>query len=112
MKIKSFFHPQTFTLSYVVYDEDTKDAVLIDSVVDYDPKSSTMSFKSAQIMTDFIKENNLNLHYLMETHAHADHLSGIDYMKNLFPNARTAISENITAVQDVFGGLFQNDKKK
>jgi glyoxylase-like metal-dependent hydrolase (beta-lactamase superfamily II) len=110
MKIKSFFHPQTFTLSYIAYDDKTKDAVLIDSVVDYDPKSSTLSFKSAQIMYDFIKENDLKIHYLMETHAHADHLSGIDYMKSLFPNAKTAISENIKVVQDVFGGLFENNK--
>lgn len=112
MEIKSFFHPDTFTLSYLVSDKDSKKAVLIDSVADYDPKSSSISFKSCEIVDDYIKENNLQLEYLIETHAHADHLTGISYFKQKYPNAKTAISENITAVQGVFSDLFAIDNDK
>jgi glyoxylase-like metal-dependent hydrolase (beta-lactamase superfamily II) len=107
MKVKSFFHPSTYTLSFIAYDEKTKDAAIIDSVVDYDPKSSTISYTSPRIMMDFVKNNNLNIHYILETHAHADHLTGASYIKNYFPNAKVGIGSGIKDVQTVFKGLFQ-----
>lgn len=110
MQIKHYFHPDTFTLSYLVYDENSKDAVLIDSVIDYDPKASMIKFTSANLMVRDIEKMGLNLAYLLETHAHADHLSGIGFLKEVFPNAKTAISEKIKDVQGVFGDVFQLDK--
>lgn len=111
MQIKSFFHPTTFTLTYLVFDEKTKDAVLIDSVLDYDVKSSTLSFTSANLMIDEIKKLELNLHYLLETHAHADHLSASSYFQKFFPKAKMIISEKIADVQNVFKDVFQLNKK-
>lgn len=109
--IKSFFHPATFTLTYLIYDEKTLDAVLIDPVADYDPKASTLSFKSAEIITDFINKNDLNIHYLLETHAHADHLSASQFLKKKFPKAIVAIGSGITNVQTLFKDFFQIDKE-
>lgn len=111
MRIESFFHPQTFTLTYLVYDEDTRDAVLIDSVVDYDPKASTIAFKSTELVMDRMKELELNLHYLLETHAHADHLTGTAYIKKSFPTAKVGIGEGIKDVQSLFKDFFQNGKE-
>lgn len=107
MKIKSFYHPVTYTLSYVVFDENTKDAVIIDSVLDYDNKGSTLGVKSADILLDFVRSEELNVHYLLETHAHADHLSAASYLKKSLPKAKMAIGSGITEVQKIFKGLFQ-----
>ncbi|CAM9988017.1 unnamed protein product [Chrysoparadoxa australica] len=111
MIVKSFFHPQTFTLTYLVYDEQTKDALIIDPVVDYNPKSSTLSLKSAQLMIDVIEALGLNICYILETHAHADHLTGAQALKEKYPNAIVGIGENIKAVQNVFEGLLQLGKE-
>tara|TARA_B100001248_G_scaffold262649_1_gene260401 strand:- start:14685 stop:15542 length:858 start_codon:yes stop_codon:yes gene_type:complete len=110
MRIQHYFQPSTSTLTYLVYDEKTKDAVLIDSTLDYDEKSSSLSHASAEIMLTDIKNLGLHVHYLLETHAHADHLTGIEYMKEHLPNAKTAIHEDIRAVQNVFRDLFQLEK--
>ncbi len=107
--IKAFYDAATFTLTYVVFDPTTKDAVLIDSVLDYDPNSGEYSFESAKMLTSFIKESELNLHYILETHAHADHLSASVFLKEQFPKAKVAIGKNIQMVQDVFTGLFNLD---
>lgn len=107
MIVKSFFHPQTFTLSYLVYDQASKDAVLIDPVIDYNSKSSTLSMKSAELMLAQIEELGLNLTYILETHAHADHLTGAQFFKEKFPNLKIGIGEKISEVQKVFNGFFQ-----
>jgi glyoxylase-like metal-dependent hydrolase (beta-lactamase superfamily II) len=109
MKIKSFYHPTTYTLTYIAYDENSKDAVIIDSVLDYDNKGSTIGVKSADILLDFVRSHDLNVHFLLETHAHADHLSAASYLKKSLPNAKTAIGSGITEVQKIFKGLFQVD---
>ncbi|MCB9026288.1 MAG: MBL fold metallo-hydrolase [Bdellovibrionaceae bacterium] len=106
MTVKEFFDPDTFTLSYIVFDSSTKDSVVIDPVLNYDPKSSTYSLDSVGQLTDFIHENKLTLHYILETHAHADHLSGSQFLKQNFPKAKVAIGENITKVQDLFKNYF------
>lgn len=111
MQIKSFFHPTTFTLTYLVYDQESKDAVIIDSVLDYDSKGSTIGTKSAELVMDYVRELELNIHYLLETHAHADHLSGSAFIQENFPQAKVAIGEKITAVQTLFKDFFQNEKE-
>lgn len=105
-QIKEFFDQKTSTLTYVVWDEKTKDTVVIDPVLDYDPASSKTSEESARSVIEFIRSNQLKLHYLLETHAHADHLSGSQIIKREFPEARIAIGENITKVQEIFKGIF------
>lgn len=105
MNIETFFDPATYTLTYVVFDPNSRDAVVIDSVLDYDPLSSQTSTKSIAQVEDFLKKNRLRLHYVLETHAHADHLSGSQYLKRRF-DARVGIGERIREVQEVFKGVF------
>ena len=102
MRIESFFDERTFTLSFVVYDERTRDAVIIDPVLDYEPRSSCIATESADALIHFVRENDLTLHYVLETHAHADHLSGAQRVRDAFPSAKVAIGEQITKVQRMF----------
>jgi glyoxylase-like metal-dependent hydrolase (beta-lactamase superfamily II) len=106
MKIESFFDKRTYTVTYVVYDEETRDAVVIDPVMDYDPAASRTWFESVDVVDQFIKENGLKLHFVMETHAHADHLSGAQELKRRYPDARLAIGARIVEVQRVFKHVF------
>lgn len=106
MKIQSFFDNRTFTVSYVVYDEATRDAVLIDPVLDYDPAASRTWTQSLDAVLQFLDENELTLHYILETHAHADHLSGAQEIKAKHPQAKLAIGARITEVQKVFKRVF------
>jgi len=105
MEVKAFFDAPTFTLTFVVWDEETKDAVVIDSVLNYNPLSSTTSTESLDEVSDYVRQNGLRVHYALETHAHADHLSGAQMLKKRF-DANTAIGERITDVQEVFKGVF------
>ncbi len=106
MKIHHFYDPDTSTLTYVVFDEASKDAIIIDPVLDFDPPSGKVEDRSAQVVISFIKEHNLNPHYILETHAHADHLSSSQLLKQVFPKAQIGISRRITVVQEVFKGVF------
>jgi len=107
MDIKHFFDPATFTLTYVVYDRVTKDAVVIDPVLDYDPASVTTSTQSIDVLMAFLKEQALKVHFILETHAHADHLSGAhELVTKYLPGAKIGIGERITLVQEVFKGVF------
>lgn len=104
--VKHFFDLATWTLTFVVFDEKTKDAVVIDPVWDYDPAASKMNSASAEQVINFVKEQNLNIHYILETHAHADHISGSQVIKLQIPNAKIGIGAKITDVQKVFKGVF------
>lgn len=105
-RIKEFFDKDTWTLTYAVWDEGTKDAVVIDPVLDYDPAASTTGEASARAVIDFLRAEGLKLHYVLETHAHADHLSGSQILRREFPEARIAIGERITQVQEIFKDVF------
>lgn len=107
--VKEFFDKATWTLTFVVYDESTKDAVILDPVWDYDPAASKMSTHSADEVLQFVKSHNLNVHYILETHAHADHVSGSQVLKKHIPNAKVGIGAKITEVQKVFKGVFNLD---
>lgn len=111
MEIKHFFDPATYTLTYVVYDPATKDAVVIDPVLDYDAASVKTSTESIQVLLVFLNEHQLNVHLILETHAHADHLSGAhELVTKHLPEAKIGIGERITLVQEVFKGVFNFPK--
>ena len=105
MKIEYFYDPSTFTLTYVVYDPKSRDAVVIDPVLDYDPLSSRTATSSLQRLDAFLKKEGLRVHYVLETHAHADHLSGSQWLKRRY-DAKVGIGERITEVQAVFKDVF------
>ncbi len=104
--VKEFFDKATWTLTYVVYDEKTNDALVIDPVWDYDPAASKMSTDSIDIVKKFIDDKKLNVHYILETHAHADHVTGSQVLKKLIPKAKVGIGAKITDVQKVFKDVF------
>jgi glyoxylase-like metal-dependent hydrolase (beta-lactamase superfamily II) len=104
-QIKAFFDPATWTVSYVVYDRDGGHCAIVDSVLDYDSKSGRTSTKSADTLMAFVQEKALTVEWILETHAHADHLSAAHYLrKNL--GGKIAIGAAITDVQNVFKGIF------
>jgi len=105
MQIIHFFDPATWTLTYLVYDNDTKDAVVIDPVLDFDAKAVDVTDTSVHQVAAKVEELGLHVHYIIDTHAHADHMSGQDALKALV-GGKTAIGEQISAVQDVFKGIF------
>lgn len=107
--VKEFFDQATWTLTYVVYDDMSRDAVIIDPVWDYDPAASRLSTASAEEVAAFVKEEKLKVHYILETHAHADHVSGSQILKGFYPEAKVGIGANITEVQKVFKGVFDLD---
>jgi glyoxylase-like metal-dependent hydrolase (beta-lactamase superfamily II) len=106
MQIVSFFDKRTYTVTYVVYDVATLDAVVIDPVLDSEPAASRVWTESLELVASFVKEKGLKLHYILETHAHADHLSGAQELKRQFPQAKLAVGARITDVQKVFKGVF------
>jgi glyoxylase-like metal-dependent hydrolase (beta-lactamase superfamily II) len=103
--IHAFFDKPTFTVSYVVHDPDTKRAAIIDSVLDFDPASGRTSFGSADSITAYVADKGLTVDWLLETHAHADHLSAAPYLQQQL-GGKIAIGEHIVTVQNVFGKLF------
>lgn len=104
--VKAFYDAPTFTLTYLVYDPQSKDTILIDPVLNYNPNSGKISFESLDEVEKFINDNKLNLHYSLETHAHADHLSGAKYLKERFPGVKVGIGKTITKVQELFKNVF------
>ena len=102
---QAFFDPVTCTITYVIADAQARRAAIIDPVLDYDPKSGQISTASADKVLDFIKEQGLQVDWILETHAHADHLSAAHYLKQ-HTGARIAIGEHIRAVQSTFKAVF------
>ncbi|MGY4824459.1 MBL fold metallo-hydrolase [Stutzerimonas chloritidismutans] len=103
--IEPFFDPATFTYSYVVSDPQTRQCAVIDSVLDYDPASGRTSHATAQRLVDYVREQDLKVQWLLETHVHADHLSAAPYFRQQL-GGQLAIGDRITVVQDTFGKLF------
>jgi len=104
-QIKAFFDEPTFTASYVVHDPETKAAAIIDSVLDYDAASGRTSFASAEAIIAHIHEHDLAVEWLLETHAHADHLSAAPYIQGKV-GGKLAIGRAILEVQEIFGKVF------
>lgn len=109
--VQGFFDPSTFTVSYVVHDPATKKAAIIDPVLDFTPRNGRTSTQSADALLRYVDENDLTLDWLLETHAHADHLSAAHYLHEK-TGAPIVIGSEITHVQGVFGALFEADDVK
>jgi len=105
VEIKTFFDKQTSTLSHLVYDKMSKDAVVFDPVLDFDAMGWYTYKESLQQLDGFIHENELNLHYILDTHIHADHLSGMQHLKEKY-DAALVINTAITNVQETFKEIF------
>jgi glyoxylase-like metal-dependent hydrolase (beta-lactamase superfamily II) len=103
--IRAFFDEPTNTVSYVVHDPLTRDGAIIDSVLDYDAASGRTSHASADAIIAHVREQGLAVKWLLETHAHADHLSAAPYLKERLGGA-LAIGREIIHVQNVFGKVF------
>jgi glyoxylase-like metal-dependent hydrolase (beta-lactamase superfamily II) len=106
--LEALFDAQTSTISYLVMDRVTMQCALIDSVLDYDPKSGRTATESADRLIDRVKALNASVQWILETHVHADHLSAAAYLKAQL-GGKVAIGSHITTVQEEFGTLF-NDK--
>ena len=102
---QAFFDPSTWTVTYVVSNNADRHAAIIDPVLDYDFKSGSTSTVSADLVVSYLKAQNLTVDWILETHAHADHLSGAYYLKERV-GGRIAIGENIRTVQSTFKAVF------
>jgi glyoxylase-like metal-dependent hydrolase (beta-lactamase superfamily II) len=103
--VQGFFDEPTFTVSYVVHDPATKQAAIVDSVLDYDPDSGRTSSAFADRIVAYVEQHGLTVQWLIETHAHADHLSAAPYLQQKL-GGKLVIGEHIVTVQTVFGKLF------
>ena len=104
-QIQAFFDDATWTVSYVVYDQRGGHCALIDSVLDYDPKSGRTRTQSADRLIEFVQSQRLTVQWILETHAHADHLSAAHYLRDKL-GGKIAIGAAITQVQEAFKGIF------
>lgn len=105
--IQSYFDPETGTVTHVVSDPGTRRAAIIDSVLDYDPKSGHTSHTNADRVIEYMRQEELTLEWLLETHAHADHLSAAPYLKGQL-GGKIAIGRRIGDVQAVFKKIFND----
>lgn len=103
--VRGFFDSATNTISYVVADDVSKHCAIIDSVLDYEPHSATISYENAEKIVEHVKESGYIVDWILETHVHADHLSAAPYLKEHL-GGRIAIGERILEVQEVFGAVF------
>lgn len=106
LEIQHFYDEQTSTLTYIVFDLETKDAVIIDPVLNFDYAAGKTSMESINTVDSFLKQRKLIPLFILETHAHADHLTGAVELKRRYPNIKDAIGENITKVQGTFKNTF------
>jgi glyoxylase-like metal-dependent hydrolase (beta-lactamase superfamily II) len=103
--VKGFFDPENFTISYIVHDPATAEAAIVDSVWDFDEASGRTSFRSADAMAAYVHAERLTVDWLLETHAHADHLSAAPYLQEKL-GGKLVIGRAITAIQEQFGKIF------
>lgn len=107
ISVKEFFDKLTGTLSYIVFDTNSKDCLVIDPVLNFYSNSGTYKTCSFDKQIHYIKKQDLNLRYVLETHVHADHISSSQFFKKYFPKVQVAINENIKSVQAVFKDIYQ-----
>lgn len=105
MRVQHFFDPNTWTLTYVVHDEESRQGVVIDPVLDFDPKNGRTQNESSETVARYIDAQRLTIPYVLDTHAHADHLSGLQFFRQ-HHGARSVIGARITQVQQRFRDLY------
>ncbi len=103
--VTGFFDQATNTISYVVRDPEGSQAAIVDSVLDFDHASGRTDTRSADAIIDFVKENGIEVQWILETHVHADHLSAAPYIQEK-SGGKIGIGKEITTVQDTFGKIF------
>ena len=104
-QVHGIFDPATWTITYVVHQGAGTACAIIDSVLDYDPKSGRTKTTSADQVIDYVRSHQLQVAWILETHAHADHLTAAPYLQSQL-GGRTAIGDHITGVQKVFKAIF------
>jgi glyoxylase-like metal-dependent hydrolase (beta-lactamase superfamily II) len=104
-QVQGFHDPVTGTVSYVVYEAPGSACAIVDPVLDYDPKAGRSSTGAARRLIEFVRAQRLTLEWMLETHAHADHLTAAPYLQQQL-GGRIAIGAQITTVQQVFAGIF------
>jgi glyoxylase-like metal-dependent hydrolase (beta-lactamase superfamily II) len=104
-QVHGIFDEATWTVTYVVFEKPGSSCAIIDSVLDYDPKSGRTTHESADKVIAFVKANELQVEWILETHAHADHLTAAPYLKQKL-GGNTAIGDHIGGVQKVFKAIF------
>ena len=95
MEIRSFYDKRTNTLTYVVHEPGSGEALVIDPVLDYEPAASKTFTESLDRVIRYIEDEELRLRFILETHAHADHLSGSQQIKDAFPGSCIAIGQGM-----------------
>jgi glyoxylase-like metal-dependent hydrolase (beta-lactamase superfamily II) len=105
-QVESFFHAPTNTWTHIVVDPGTRTAAIIDPVLDFDPASGRIWTESAQRLVAYVLAHELGVEWILETHAHADHLTAADWLRGLLPAAKLGIGAGIIAVQKHFGEVF------
>lgn len=112
MLVHSIFDKVTNTMTYIIYSSVSKTAIVVDPVLNFDYASGSVSSEDIHQIDLFLKENELSLKYIFETHVHADHLSGASKLKSLYPTAQVVIHKNIKLVQGVFNAVFSSNVKE
>lgn len=103
--VRAFFDEATFTATYLVIDPATREAAIIDAVLDYDPATGEIATRSADAVLAAAKAEGCSITWLLDTHVHADHLTALAYLK-VKTGAKTGIGAHVTLVQGVFGPIF------
>lgn len=104
-EVKAFFDETTSTVTYVVTDPETRHAAIIDGVADYDPVTGALSHKSAGKVIDFVKAEGLTVDWVLDTHAHADHLTATPYLQQKL-GGKSGIGEHIADIQSYWRNVF------
>jgi len=103
--VKTFFDQETFTASHIACDPETKKCTIIDSVLNYDAASGRTTTKSVDEIVDYVRQNDLTIEWIIETHVHADHLTAAPYLKEKL-GGKTGIGDKIDVVQRTFATIF------
>ncbi|WP_287951739.1 MBL fold metallo-hydrolase [Diaphorobacter sp.] len=109
MHIEPFFDPVTGTVSYVLADTDAGQAAVIDPVLDFEPKSGTLTSASSDRIIEYVRRQGWHVQWILETHAHADHLSGAQHIRHHL-GGKVAIGAHIRAVQQLFRSVFHFER--
>ena len=103
--IKHFFDAPTFTFTYVVHDSETKLGVVIDPVLNYEPAAGKCTTESVKHLVNYVESENISIEYLLETHIHADHLSGTSALKKAI-GGKVGIGSQVVQIQETFADVF------